>query len=88
MGIPDLITFEFGKTPLDKHKLNVWEAESSKNYIKGINQIKNDFPKWIEENIMKKLNLNEENTEIVYKLCLSGDHIPNINIPYDIKYYQ
>ncbi len=88
MGIPDLITFEFGKTPLDKHKLNVWEAESSKNYKKGINQIKNDFPKWIEENIMKKLNLNEENTEIVYKLCLSGDHILNTNIPYDIKYYQ
>lgn len=88
IGIPDLITFEFGKTPLDKHKLNVWEAESSKNYKKGINQIKNDFPKWIEENIMKKLNLNEENTEIVYKLCLSGDHILNTNIPYDIKYYQ
>ena len=86
-GIPDLITFEFGKTPLNKHKLTVWEAESSKNYKKGINQIENDFPAWIDKNIMKKLNLNKENTEIVYKLCLSGDKHNNVDVPYDIKYY-
>jgi len=87
-GIPDLITFESGETTLNKlNKLTVWEAESSKNYKKGIIQIKNDFPAWIEENIMKKLNLNKENTEIVYKLCLSGDKLHNVDVPYDIKYY-
>ena len=84
VGIPDLVTFEFGKTPVDKHILTVYEAETSKNYKNGLNQIQNDFPKWIEDNFIKKFNLGS-NTIVKYSLCLSGNtNINKENIPKDI----